>query len=337
MRRAVILGGSGLIGRAVTRRLLNSGWVVDITGRNRANVPADLSRNGAVFHALDRDDAAGLEKLLRPGADLVVDCLCFTAARARILLPVLGDVGSTVMLSSRAVYVDAAGNHVNSDTAPRFDAPIREDAPTMAPGDMDYNSREGYGANKVAAERVLLDSGHPVTVVRASKVHGEGASPAREWYFVRRILDRRPVVVLADRGAGIDHPTAATNTAALIETVAALPGSRIVNSADPDAPDVLAISRIIAAHLDHSWEEFLIDGAPEGGIGRTPWSARSPIVLDMSAAQELGYRPVGNYADTVVESVDWLVRTSDEQQALNHPFFQGRFDYAAEDAFLTAG
>ena len=31
----------------------------------------------------------------------------------------------------------------------------------MAPGGGDYMSREGYGANKVAAERVLLESGAP--------------------------------------------------------------------------------------------------------------------------------------------------------------------------------
>lgn len=42
----------------------------------------------------------------------------------------------------------------------------------MAPGDMDYNSREGYGANQVAAEHVLLDSGLPITVLRPSKIVG---------------------------------------------------------------------------------------------------------------------------------------------------------------------
>src|SRR5699024_11536508 len=130
------------------------------------------------------------------------------------VLPMLADVRSTVMLSGKAVYVDSAGYHLNSDTPPRFDGPITEDTPTMAPGDMPYDSREGYGANKVAAERVLLDSGHPVTVIRASKVHGEGALPAREWYFVRRILDGRPIVVLADRGRAVVHTTSAVNIAA---------------------------------------------------------------------------------------------------------------------------
>ena len=50
---------------------------------------------------------------------------------------------------------------------------------------MDHESREGYGANKVAAEHVLLDSGRPVTVLRPSKVHGAGAARPREWIFVK--------------------------------------------------------------------------------------------------------------------------------------------------------
>src|SRR6185503_12258049 len=114
---------------------------------------------------------------------------------------------STVMISSKAVYRDEHGNHSNSDTPPSFGGPVTEEQATVPPGDMDYDSREGYGANKVAAEGVLLDSGAPVTVVRPSKVHGIGAKPPREWFFVKRALDRRPLL-LAHRGNGVDHPTA---------------------------------------------------------------------------------------------------------------------------------
>ena len=60
--------------------------------------------------------------------------------------------------------------------------------------------------------------------------------------------------LLAHRGAGVDHPTAAANIAALVETVAT-PWARILNCADPDAPNGLEISRTIARHLDHVWDE----------------------------------------------------------------------------------
>lgn len=337
MPRALILGGTGVLGRAAARRLLGANWTVDLTGRDPARMPADLSAGGARFHPADRHDAAALARLLDGGADLLVDMLCFTAADARELLPLLHDVTSAVMLSSKAVYVDREGRHSNSDRGPHFDCPIREDHPTLAPSDADYNSREGYGANKVAAEQVLLDSGLPVTVVRASKVHGEGASRPREWMFVKRVLDRRPAVLLARRGEGTDHTTAAANTAALIERIAAVPGPRVLNSADPDAPRGLEIARTIAGYLGHEWEEILLGDDAEPDLGRHPWDARPPIILDTAASLDLGYIPVGSYAETVPAELDWLVEAARAGLApgADDPFFAQLLDYAAEDRYLA--
>jgi nucleoside-diphosphate-sugar epimerase len=137
------------------------------------------------------------------------------------LLPLARAAACTVMISSTAVYADAAGNHSNSDIAPRFGGPVTEDQPTMAPSDVDFQSREGYGANKVAAERVLFNSGVPVTVLRPSKVHGPGAARPREWVFVKRVIDRRPAVFLRRRGAGVAHTTAAAEDRYLAAMAAA--------------------------------------------------------------------------------------------------------------------
>jgi nucleoside-diphosphate-sugar epimerase len=240
------------------------------------------------------------------------------------------------MISTKAVYVDAAGNHVNSAAAPDFDGPIRESQPTMAPReDIDYRSRDGYGANKVAAERVLLGSGHPVTVLRPSRVHGDGASKPDEWVFVKRVLDRRRVIVLSRGGRGVDQTSAASNIAALIEVVAGAPGPRILNSADPDAPSALEISRTVAAHLGHRWREVLLDQHAPAGLGRHPWDRVPAIRLDMSAARQLGYQPAGDYAATVTAELDWLVSTAQLPSGFDHEYFAPMLDYAAEDAYLA--
>jgi nucleoside-diphosphate-sugar epimerase len=316
--------------------LLAAGWEVDLTGRDPSAFPSALAEAGARFVRSDRSNPAQLADAFGDGADLLVDCVCFTGADATTLLPFAREAGSTVMISSKAVYVDRDGNHSNSDTKPHFDGPVRETQPTMAPGGGDYKTREGYGANKVAAEKVLLDSGAPVTVLRPSKIHGPGSRQPREWFFVKRVLDGRPAVFLADRGAGVDHTTAAANIAAVIEVAAGSPGPRVLNSADPDAPSALEISRAIASHLEHVWEEVLLDDAPEDGVGRTPWDAPHPIVLDTSAALELGYVPAGDYAETVSETVDWLVTASrgGEDAGL---IPDELFDYAAEDRRLSSG
>jgi nucleoside-diphosphate-sugar epimerase len=336
MPRALILGGTGAIGRATALRLLAAGWQVDLAARDPAGMPRQIADAGGRFVLAPRDVRDALGAALGDGADLLVDCVCYTAAEATLLVQLARRAASTVMISSKAVYVDAAGNHSNSDVAPRFEGPIAETQPTVAPGDSDYTTREGYGANKVAAERMLLDSGLPVTVLRPSKIHGAGSRRPREWVFVKRVLDRRPAVFLARRGEGVDHTTAAANIAALIEVAAAKPAARILNSADPDAPSALEISRVIARHLGHSWEEILLD---DGQLGSHPWDVEHPIVLDTSAALALGYEPAGDYATTVVEEVDWLASGGDGPGSLPAPrdlFFAPLLDYDAEDRYLTA-
>ena len=83
-------------------------------------------------------------------------------------------------------------------------------------------------------------------------------------------------IVLAHGGATIDHLTAAATTAALIATVAALPGQRILDStADPE-------------------------------LGRYPWLTAHPIVLDTSASIRLGYVPVGSGLDLLPDEIYWV-------------------------------
>jgi nucleoside-diphosphate-sugar epimerase len=342
MRRAVVLGGTGLVGRAIALRLAREGWRVDVTGRDVANLPDELAAAGVTFLRAESRDASQVAAAFGAGADLLVDCVLYTADDARRLLPFARSATSTVMISSKAVYADAAGNHSNSDIAPRFDGPIKETQRTVPPLDIDYDSREGYGANKVAAERVLLDSGLPVSILRPSKIHGRGASPPREWMFVKRVLDRRPAVILAHRCAGVDHTTAAANIAALVEVVALKPGARILNCADPDAPSGLEIASTIARSLGHRWDEVLLEGDAVGNVGLYPWDKPHPIVLDTSAAATLGYVPVGDYAATVPDLVEWLVdsaRGGPDAARLpraHDPAFDGLFDYEAEDRYLAS-
>ena len=346
MARAVIIGGTGAIGRAAARRLLAIGWSVELTGRNPARMPRDIAAAGGRFIAADTRDAGRLRAAFGDGTDLLVDCVCFTAEDAAGLLPLARDTASTVLISSKAVYVDAAGRHSNSPVKPDFGGPVREDQPTVAPGYGDYRSAEGYPAGKVAAEQVLLDSGAPVTVLRPSKIHGPGSRQPREWVFVKRVLDRRPVLFLAHRGAGVDHPTAAANIAALIDLAAARPGRRILNAADPDAPRALEISRVIARHLGHIWDEVLLDDQQatpgELTLGRHPWDRPHPFVLDMTAAARLGYTPAGDYAATVAAEVDWLVAAAqggEDADLIPGPgdeYFAPLLDYRGEDRWLAA-
>ena len=98
MPRALILGGTGLIGGAAARRLRQAGWTVDAPGRE-----------------VDREDPAAMAAALGDGADLLVDCLCYTAAHGRTLLPLARHVATS--LAASAVEVPHA-DHARSIAEP---------------------------------------------------------------------------------------------------------------------------------------------------------------------------------------------------------------------------
>jgi len=324
-----ILGGSGQIGRALVPAMRARGWEVVVGSRGERDLP-----EGARHAQVDRDDTDALRAALGDGVDVLVDCIAYERAHAEQLLSLGPLVRSLVVISSAAVYADDRGRGFDSeDEFPTYPVPIRERSqPTVEPGD------SSYATKKRAIELALLgQDAIPATLIRAGAIYGVGGD-AREWYFVRRILDGRRFVVLGDHGRSRFHQIATENLAELIRLAAERPGRRILNGGDPEAPTVLEVSRAIAAVLGHEWSEVLLP--TQGEPCETPWSAPNPVVLDMTEAEfEVGYRPVTQYEKAVRATCEWLVERSREvpwEQVAPRLFeHQPRsFDYAAEDRLV---
>ncbi len=64
-----------------------------------------------------------------------------------------------------------------------------------------------------------------------------------------------------------------------------------------------------------------------------------PKMQEPLSPPNLGYTPVGDYAATVGDVVDWLVRLTGPDTRLpdnyGADYFTGRFNYQREDAFLA--
>ncbi|MGW1892671.1 NAD-dependent epimerase/dehydratase family protein [Streptomyces sp. NPDC002004] len=343
MGHAMIIGATGQIGRAAVRALAEDGWTVTAAsrrGRHDEKWPA-----GVRAVALDRDDDAALGALLGDGCDVVVDIVAYGRRHARQLLTHADRIGSAVVISSGAVYEDAEGRSFDTqgepDGSPEYPVPIPESQPTVAPGDATYGTR------KIQLERELLGAGDrlPVTLLRAGAIHGPHSPAPRELYFVKRNLDGRRTRILAHGGRSRFHPVNARNLAELIRLAAARPGSRVLNAGDPEAPTVEEIGAAIDAVMGVRTRTVRVEGAsPGSGVGLTPWSAPHPIVYDMTAAErELGYRPAVGYADSLPETVSWLVdqlgggdwRAAFPAMARAYDPSGDLFDYAAEDAWLA--
>lgn len=331
MATALVIGGTGQIGRAVVPALLGDGWDVRVLARH----PADL--DGAEVLVGDRADPAVLDAALGSGVDVLVDVVAYDDRHAEPLVARADRIGSAVIVSSGAVYVDAAGNGFESDEFGDYPVPVDEDQPTVAPG------RDSYATGKVALEQAWARSAVAATILRPGAIHGPRSRQAREWTFVKRALDGRDVRVLAYDGESRFHSTATSVLGELTRLAAARPGDRVLNAVDPRALTVAEISATIDAAMGVSPSYVMLPGAPDGNLGSTPWTVPHPVVLSMHrAGVELGYVAPGRYEQTVGACIEWLVDSAsrgDWREAF--PGFVRMdpedtfFAYDAEDAFLA--
>jgi nucleoside-diphosphate-sugar epimerase len=340
MRTAVVIGASGQIGRPAVAALVRDGW--EVTAASRGGGRDRTWDDGVRTVRLDRSDDAALAAVVGDGCDLVVDMVAYDAAHARQLTSLAGRVGSAVVISSVSVYDDGKGRNFDTlhepDGFPDYPVPVPETQPTVAPGETSYSTR------KAALERELLAAADrlPVTVLRPGAVHGPYSPLPRELYFVKRNLDGRRRRMLSYKGESRFHPSSARNIAELIRLAAARPGTRVLNACDGEAPTVAEIGAAVDAVMGVETETTVLDGPPDGSVGRTPWSVPLPVVFDMSAAErQLDYRPVVSYAESLLETVGWLRdalsgRDWRECFPLLAQVYPDLFDYAAEDARFAA-
>ncbi|MEU1572497.1 NAD(P)-dependent oxidoreductase [Streptomyces collinus] len=340
MRRAVVIGAGGQIGRPAVQALARDGWEVTAVSRGGGrdeNWPGEVRTR-----RLDREDDAALGALVGDGCDLVVDLVAYGARHARQLTGLADRIGAAVVVSSVSVYEDGQGRGFDTmgepDGLPRYPVPIGEHQVTVPPGDTTYSTR------KVALERELLSAADrlPTTVLRPGAIHGPYSPLPRELYFVKRNLDGRHRRVLSFRGESLFHTSAVRNIAELIRLAAARPGSRVLNACDPLPPAVSEIGAAVDAVMGVETKTVLLDGPAQASVGSSPWSVELPVVCDMSAAErELGYRPVVSYPESLPQTVEWLTSTLSGQDwreafptlARAYPDL---FDYAAEDAWFAA-
>ncbi|HEY3543529.1 MAG TPA: NAD-dependent epimerase/dehydratase family protein [Gaiellaceae bacterium] len=316
MGRALLLGGTGQIGRAAAARLAGAGWEVVVA-----------ARGGPM--RVDRTQPGELEAAVGDGVDVLVDIVAFTRGDGEQLNALAGRVGSLVVISSASVYADDAGRTLDEassvETFPRFPLPIPETQPTVAPSD------ETYSTQKAALEQTVLDGPLPATVIRPCAIYGVGSELPRELFFLKRVLDGRTHVVLTSNGESRFHTTSVENIAELVRLAAERPGDRVLNCGDPEPPTTSEIGRAVAPELEQAF-------VPESGYGRrdlsNPWAVPFPLVVDMRKARdELGYEPVTGYAHAVQPVRKWLLAEASRRD-WTRTYLGKYFDYAAEDEVL---
>ena len=346
-RSALIIGGTGQLGRAAAETLALDGWRVDLAHRGERAPQPRLDDLGVGSVHLDRNDTAALLVAAR-GRDLVIDTVAFDVSHGDQWARAAGDLGSLVVVSTGAVYAGAAdvtGDGAGTDAAPEYPVPLTEDWPTLSGDGPDY------GSKKAALERRLLEVDDlPVSILRPGTLHGPFSTSLHHWSFIKRVLDGRRYCVLAYDGASRFSTSASANVAHLMKLCAEQPGKRVLNAADEDTLTVADIGRRVFEAMGHDAAILTFPGPPrEQRVGFNPWGIPKPVVLGMDKARsELGYQDVVGYDEALRIDIDWAVRAVAEAERAGRTWadvfpgviarygIDGWFPYEAEDDFVAA-
>jgi nucleoside-diphosphate-sugar epimerase len=186
-QRILVIGGTGLIGGAIVRQLVDGGS--DVTVVSRAATSGRHSP--AVRHIrVDRRDLPAFESLIAGSGtwDAVIDMACY--------LPAEAESAVRIFAGRTARYILASTVDVYRKPASRY--PYVEDEPLGGIGD--------YARNKVACEGVVLAAHEQgqlqVTIVRPGATYGDGSLPVhslgRSTTYLDRLRRGKPIVVHGD-------------------------------------------------------------------------------------------------------------------------------------------
>ncbi len=208
--RIILIGGTGFIGTFVVKALVSGGHEVAVFHRGQSA----LERAAGVSEILGerRQLAAHRDAFRSYTPDVVIDMFPYVEADARELVETFrGITGRIVALSSQDVY-RAYGRLIGTEPGEPDRVPLREGSPlrekrypyrgpTPRPADDPQRWMDDY--DKIPIEQMLLGQADlPGTVLRLPAVYGPGDHQHRIFPYLKRMDDRRPVILLPENVAG---------------------------------------------------------------------------------------------------------------------------------------
>ncbi len=328
--RAVVVGGTGPTGIWIVRGLLSRGYDVTILHRGqheRDETPTEVEH----LHADPYDDAAMHDVFATRSFDLVV------AMYGRLRTIAAATAGRT----ERFVSVGGVPAHRGWMNARLYDppgvpVPIAEDGPTVRDPSED---RKGY---RVARTEEAVFAHHPNAAhFRYPYAYGPYQLVPREWSIVRRLLDGRRRIILADDGLTLHHHGFTQNLAhAVLLGVDDEPGAagKIFNTGDEEVLSIRQVVECCASALGHELEIVSMPydlAVPARPLLTQPFPTHR--VLDLSRVKrDLGYRDVVPAREAVPRTARWLAEHPIAPGAQEEFVLTDPFDYTAEDELMDA-
>jgi nucleoside-diphosphate-sugar epimerase len=326
--RILVIGGTGPTGLPLVRRLVDNRHDVTILHRGlheHSQTPPQVTH----IHADPYDEVSLAAALDGTTWDVVV---AMYGRLRRIATLTSGRCGHFVSVGGVPAY--RGWTDPWQFDPPGLPVPVREDADLVREPSID---EKGY---RIVRTEEAVFAAHPNAAhFRYPYLYGPYQPVPREWLVVRRILDGRRRIIVADDGLTLHHHGYTENAAAALQLGIEHPersGGTIFNVADEEVLSIRQMIELCAAELGADLE--LISMPFDLAVPARPLLAQ-PLpthrVLDLTALHhQLGHRDVVPARVATKLTARWLVDNPPEPGGTEEMVLTDPFDYANEDALI---
>lgn len=327
---ALVIGGTGPTGHFIVNGLLSRGYRVAIlhTGNHEvAEIPPSVEH----IHT-DPYDPDCLSDALA-GRQFT---LCIAAyGRLRVIAELMRErCEAFISIGGQPCYLGYMNPRVHRPEG--LVVPTGEQAELVSSADQDEK-----GFRIVKTERALFKALPHATHFRYPIVYGPYQALPREWCIVKRIIDKRPHIILPDDGLSLLSMGYAENLAHAILLAVDQPEAargQIFNCGDSQTLTLRQMVEVIAEGLGHQWR--MVSMPYELAKSAKPLMMQPSTthrLMDISKLQQrLAYTDRVTPQEGLIKTAHWLLKNPFAADDWQVKALQDPFDYCAEDQLIKA-
>ena len=328
--KALVVGGTGPTGPFIVNGLVERGYDVTIIHRGTHEIP-EIPANVEHLHG-DPHFAETIEQAL---GQRTFDLAVVTYGRIRFLAEALvGKIGRFVGVGGVASYRGYMDPTVLSPVGLKIS--VDEKAPVVD------NEEELRFAYLIAeTEKVVLDCHPTAAYFRYPYVYGPYQLVPREWCVIRRILDKRPHIIVADGGLTLFTHGYAANLAHAVLLAIDKPeasSGQLYNCGDEEQLTLHQVIEVISDVMKYEWD--IVNMPNSLAHPARPYTMQETShhrVVDLTKIKkQLGYRDVYPVEEAIAKTVEWYLQNRPEPGGEIEKRLQDPFNYEAEDRLLRA-
>ncbi|MFA7586193.1 MAG: NAD-dependent epimerase/dehydratase family protein [Novosphingobium sp.] len=328
--KALVIGGTGPTGPFIVRGLLDRGYEVAILHRGKHEID-EIPPEVEHIHT-DPNFVENLEEAL---AGRRFDLCIASYGRLRFV--------AEAMVGKTDRFVALGASSYRGISAPDINFPRGEIVPIPESRPFAQSEAENRFSFLIAqAERRVFELHPEATYIRIPPFpYGPHQVRPREWLIIKRILDKRPFIILPDGGLTLYAHGYAENLAHCVLLAVdnpAVAGGRSYNCADERQ---LTLRQIVEVIADELGSPIAVKGVPlelaEIAKPLVLHHTTGHNMLDLfKAKSELGYSDCVPSVEAIRRTTRWLIDHPVEPGSHTDTMLGDIFDYDAEDRFLAA-